>query len=167
MDKQGLLWLLVLGALSAFLTTNSTAAPAKPYQTQDLRETYEQQRGQEAQSSKIQKQTVLECANSTTQFNNYDQYKSAYGDIVIGVDLRGQIWKASRPNGQTCSIKKLAKIGKPDYTLNDDGSRTWRTYYYEQGQICRYLKYSESPRVSRLCFSPVGIVNRYAPYFTH
>jgi hypothetical protein len=119
---------------------------------------------QSTNNTKVKQDKAAQCIAIEQQFRSLDLYQSADGSKVFGVDLRGNIWTVRDSLGM-CTLNKISKLDKPDYTLDREGARSWVTFHYEDNRLCRYIKGPQSEKVTQTCFKPVGIVSRYAPYF--
>jgi hypothetical protein len=106
------------------------------------------------------------CDKVVFDFNNQklDRFVSN-SSRLIGVDLRGRIWEVKKNPGGICGIENIARIGVDAYQKNATGETEKIVYYYEPDSICAYIQSTnELRRVRRLCYQPIGIVNKYAPY---
>ena len=153
----------LLAALS-MLGTLFTAAAAQVDQP-DLRDSFQQQRQtiEQQRDKSVQRQSA-ECLAAEQRFNELDLYRSSDGSRILGLDLRGHVWKMTSRNG-VCELQSSHQLNKPDYSLDWAGQRTWVTYHYEDKNLCRYQRNPRTQQVRRTCYQPIGIVNRYAPYF--
>jgi hypothetical protein len=152
--------LKVLGVISTSFTS-AAAQPSDPkleasfqQQTQAL----VQQRNESAQRK------AAECLAAEQRFREFDLYKSSDGSQILGLDLRGNVWKITSRNG-FCALRTSHQLNKPDYSFDWAGQRTWTTYHYEDKDLCRYQRDPATEKVRRACYQPIGIVNRFAPYF--
>ena len=106
------------------------------------------------------------CEKVVSNFNaqQFDKF-SSNSSRLIGVDLHGKIWEVKKKPGGLCGIENIARIGVDAHQENAIGEIEKVVFYYEPDSVCAYSQStSESRRVRRLCFQPIGIVNKYAPY---
>ena len=109
---------------------------------------------------------VQACDRVVSDFNNqqFDRFASN-GSRLIGVDLHGRIWEVKKNPGGVCGIENIARIGVDAHQENAIGEIEKVVFYYEPDSICAYIQSTnELRRVRRLCYQPIGIVNKYAPY---
>jgi hypothetical protein len=106
------------------------------------------------------------CEKVAYEFNSqqFDRF-TADGSRFIGVDLRGRIWEVKKKRDGVCVIENIARIGIAVHQKSATGETEKVAFYYEPDSICAYIQsINESRRVRRLCYQPIGIVNKYAPY---
>lgn len=107
---------------------------------------------------------LTQCLAAERIFQTFDLFRASNGARVFGLDLRGNVWSLVAREG-SCQLHTSHQLNKPEYSLDWAGARTWVTFYYEEEKLCRYTKTPHSNRIQRSCFEPIGIVNKYAPYF--
>lgn len=155
--------LAVLSALGSVVTT-FTSASAQPREP-DLRMGFQQRKQeQEQQRAENAQRKSVECLAAEQRFREFDLYRSSDGSRILGLDLRGHVWTLTNRNG-SCELQSSHQLNRPDYNLDWAGQRTWITYHYEDRDLCRYQRDPRTQQVRRTCYQPIGIVNRYAPYF--
>lgn len=151
--------LSALGVVTLFIP--AAAQPSEP----DLRAGLQQRKQvQEQQRAENIQRKVSDCLAAEQRFNQFDLYRSSDGSRILGLDLRGHVWTMTSRNG-ICELQSSHQLNKPDYSLDWAGQRTWVTYHYEDKDLCRYQRDPRTQQVRRTCFQPIGIINRYAPYF--
>lgn len=152
--------LIMLGStVSTF--TSATAQPSEP----DLQTSFRQQRSAlEQQKAENARRGAAQCLAAEQRFREFDLYRSSNGSRILGLDLKGHVWMMTSKNG-ICQLQSSHQLNRPDYSLNWAGERTWTTYHYEDNSLCRYQREPRTQKVRRTCYQPMGIVNRYAPYF--
>ena len=109
---------------------------------------------------------VQACEKVVSDFNaqQFDKFSST-SSRLIGVDLHGKIWEVKKKPGGVCGIENIARIGIEAQQKNATGEIQKVVFYYEPVSICAYTQdASEFRRVRRLCYQPIGIVNKFAPY---
>jgi hypothetical protein len=154
--------LAVLSALGMVtLFTSAAAQPSEP----DLRAGFQQRKqAQEQQVAETAQRKAAECLAAEQRFSELDLYRSSDGSRILGLDLRGRIWMMTNRNG-ICKLQSSQQLNKPDYSVDWTGQRTWITYHYENNHLCRYQRNPGTQQVRQSCYQPIGVVNRYAPYF--
>ena len=157
-----------LGLLALLFVLASCLCPLPAQaldESPDLREELSIQQNKRAGLAAKQAQIRKACGEAIQSYKEFDLYKSKMHGKEYGIDLSGWIWElVSEPLGG-CSLRKIDRLGKADYTLASDGERAWRVFYYEDNRLCRYSRSSEMVKIQKTCFEPMGIVNRFAPYF--
>ena len=106
------------------------------------------------------------CEKVTYEFNNQqlDRFTSN-GSRFIGVDLHGKIWEVKQKRAGICVIENIARIGIAAHQKNAIGETEKAAFYFEPPSICAYIQNAnELRRIRRLCYQPIGVVNKYAPY---
>ena len=106
------------------------------------------------------------CEKVVSDFNTlqFDRF-SSNSSRLIGVDLHGKIWEVKKKPGGICGIENIARIGIEAHKKNATGEIEKVVFYYEPDSVCAYSQSTgELRRVRRLCYQPIGIVNKYAPY---
>jgi len=152
--------LSILGS-AVTIFPSAAAQPSDP----DLRAGFQKQTSAvEQQRSASAQRRAAQCLAAEQRFREFDLYRSSDGSRILGLDLKGHVWVLSSRNG-TCELQSMHQLNKPDYSLNWAGQRTWTTYHYEDNDLCRYQREPGAQKVRRTCFQPLGIVNRFAPYF--
>jgi hypothetical protein len=116
------------------------------------------------QASKEAVQRLANCARLENQFRQYDLYRSASSSKTYGVDLRGHVWTLKRDPGKGCTLETQHRLNRPEYEIDYLGTRIWKTFYYEDKQLCLYTRESDQKTVRR-CYQPMGVISKLAPYF--
>jgi hypothetical protein len=84
---------------------------------------------------------------------------------VLGLDLHGKIWEVKKKSSGTCAIENIARLGIAAPQKNSTGEIEQVVFYYEPDSVCAYSQSTSELRpVRRLCYQPIGIVNKFAPY---
>lgn len=106
------------------------------------------------------------CLELKKEFEGFDRF-TGYGSRVLGLDVWGRVWFLKNTGRGSCELKSSFRLEKPDYELNEYGEYIWNVYHYEGIQLCLYSRLARESVVKRICYDPVGIVSKYAPYMTH
>ena len=91
------------------------------------------------------------------------------GTRVLGVDIRGRILEVKRFDSGVCKIETFARLKEPFQDKDITGLVEEVVYYYEPVLLCAYrqpvdARYADQRRVRRVCYQPLGVVNKLAPY---
>lgn len=107
------------------------------------------------------------CVKLQQDFQAYDLYGSAAGSARFGVDVLGKVWVIERRPGPRCALKQLTRLERQ--FADDDlyGDRILRTFYYESNMLCEYTRPVREAEVKKRCYQPLGVVNKFSPYFLH
>jgi hypothetical protein len=108
------------------------------------------------------------CEQAFSKFNQQELDRfSAGGSRVLGVDLRGMVWEVKKKSSGECDLVTFSRLGVPEITKNSIGEIENVVYYYEPSSICAYSQdIRQSRPIRKLCYQPLGIVNKYAPYMS-
>jgi len=121
-------------------------------------------RDEHQQTSKQAVQRLTECAKLERQFRQYDLYSSASSSKIYGVDVRGRVWTLRRDPSKGCTLQTQHRLNRAEYEIDYLGKRKWSTFYYEDKQLCLYVREPDQKTIKR-CYLPTGIINKLAPYF--
>ena len=158
----------IMGSLLSLLLVGPLAAFAGGESRLDLRADYQRQQVEgPTRAAKLRAERMAQCQNAIAEFMGYDRYKSPLGWRVYGVDLRGRVWLMAQGADGSCALTKYARLERPDYSIEPDGIRQWRTFYYENKQLCLYTRAGQSGSVRKVCHTLIGDVPKFAPYFLH
>ena len=110
------------------------------------------------------------CQDLINRFNNQslDRF-TANGSRVLGLDLHGKIFEVKRSRNGVCTIANIAKLEVPYQDKNEADQVEEVIFYYEPVILCAYryavdVGAGAQNKVRRLCYQPLGVVNKYAPY---
>jgi len=117
---------------------------------------------QEAQPLK----RIQACDAINSKFSRMDLDKYSYGSRTIGIDISGRIWEIKKNSRGICTIEKTARLGgSTTVRLNGYGDDDRGVYQYETSTVCVYFQSArESFRIKKICYEPLGLVNKFAPY---
>jgi hypothetical protein len=106
------------------------------------------------------------CAKVFSIFSNQELDRfTSNSSRVLGVDLHGKIWEVKKNSGGVCYLENIARLGITATQKNSTGEIEQIVFYYEPDSVCSYVQgTSEFQFVRRLCYQPIGIVNKFAPY---
>ena len=106
------------------------------------------------------------CDATSSKFSRMDLDRYSYGSRTIGIDIRGRIWEIKKNSRGICSIVNATKLGaSTSVRLNGYGDDDKGIYLYEARTVCVYFQSErESYRIKKICYEPLGLVNKYAPY---
>jgi len=127
---------------------------------QDLRRSH-QDAAMERQEEKTN------CVKLQKDFQAYDLYGNDAGKPRYGVDVLGKVWVIERRQGPRCALKMLSRLERQFADDDIYGDRIYRTFYYESNMLCEYTRPVIEVEVKKRCHQPLGIVNKFAPYFLH
>jgi len=123
---------------------------------------------QQHQDAVIERQNEkTNCAKVQQDFQAYDLYGVSAGRALYGLDLWGKVWIIERRQGPKCALKKIARLGIQASGEDIYGDPIYRTFYYESKMLCEYSRFVIGSDVRKRCYAPLGIVNKFAPYFSH
>lgn len=123
------------------------------------------QRQQFEEAVRFREQRRAQCEQLEQEFKQFDLFGASAGKPRYGLDLWGRVWILERRPGRLCRFRSLSRLEQQDYELDASGGRTFRTFFYEDNQLCVYLQGPAELRVRRLCYAPLAVVNKFAPYF--
>lgn len=149
-----LFWMLVtiIAQSSLEIKANSSG--------EDLRQQH-QDAGIERQNEKTN------CAKLQQDFQAYDLYGASAGRALYGLDLWGKVWIIERRQGPKCVLRNIARLGSQASGEDIYGDPIHRTFYYESKMLCEYSRLAIGFDVRKRCYASLGIVNKFAPYFSH
>jgi hypothetical protein len=134
----------------------------------DLRDDYKREQAERpSRAAKLRDERMAQCQKATSEFMGYDRFKSPTGWKVYGVDLWGRVWLMVQGADGGCALAKYARLDRPDYSIESDGTRQWRTFHYENNQLCLYSRSGQSGSVRKVCHAFIGDIPKFAPYFLH
>jgi len=106
------------------------------------------------------------CDAIYSNFSRMELDKYSYGSRTIGIDIRGRIWEIKKNSRGICTIENTARLGvSTTVRLNSYGDDDKGVYQYEANTVCVYFQSArESLRIKKICYEPLGLVNKFAPY---
>ena len=109
---------------------------------------------------------IQACDAINSKFSRMDLDKYSYGSRTIGIDIRGRIWEIKKNSRGICTIENTARLGVlTTVRLNGYGDDDNGVYQYEASTVCVYFRSArESYRIKKICYEPLGLVNKFAPY---
>ena len=109
---------------------------------------------------------IQACDAINSKFSRMDLDKYSYGSRTIGIDIRGRIWEIKKNSRGICTIENTARLGvSTTVRLNGYGDDDNGVYQYEASTVCVYFQsVRESYRIKKICYEPLGLVNKFAPY---
>lgn len=153
--RQGALHIVLFVISPMFPFLCATPLNASPRLIDDYNKVYDTRRT-----------SVAECIDLTKTFNTYDLFRVANSNRLLGLDLHGRIWSLQKTTNDGCVLTASFRLDKADYENDYLGRRIWLLYTYEDSKLCRYRKHPDRANVSRDCYNGVGVVNKYAPYWS-
>ena len=109
---------------------------------------------------------MQECEKVISFFNaqQLDKFTSN-GSRVIGIDLHGKVWEVKKNSSGMCALENIARLEVPARQKTIFGEVEEIVFYYEPRSVCSYSQdVGLYQRVRRLCYQPIGVVNKFAPY---
>jgi hypothetical protein len=109
---------------------------------------------------------IQACDEINSKFSRMDLDKYSYGSRTIGIDISGRIWEIKKNSRGICTIENTARLGVSTIVrLNGYGDDDNGVYQYEASTVCVYFQSArESYRIKKICYEPLGLVNKFAPY---